>query len=212
MIAIALACAPKLVMADEPTTGLDVTVQAQILDLLADQQRERHMAMILVTHDLGVVANRADDIVVMYAGQIVEQAPTRTLFHDTHMPYTEALMDSIPRLADPSHTRLQRHRRPPAGPHPPAQGLPVRPPLPLRPGQVPRERAPAAHRRAPRTTSSPAGSPGQRRVHRSGRRAHRPRPGGRGHGRRGRRSGASAGWRGRRPVGRGDRTPRQASP
>ena len=106
MIAIALACAPRLVMADEPTTGLDVTVQAQILDLLADLQRERHMAVILVTHDLGVVASRADDIIVMYAGRIVERAPTRTLFSDTKMPYTQALMDSIPRLADPSGTRL----------------------------------------------------------------------------------------------------------
>jgi len=106
MIAIALACAPRLVLADEPTTGLDVTVQAQILDLLADLQRERHMAVILVTHDLGVVASRADDIIVMYAGRIVERAPTRTLFHDTKMPYTQALMDSIPRLADPSGARL----------------------------------------------------------------------------------------------------------
>jgi oligopeptide/dipeptide ABC transporter ATP-binding protein len=106
MIAIALACAPRLVMADEPTTGLDVTVQAQILDLLAELQRERHMAVILVTHDLGVVAGRADEIVVMYAGRIVERAPTATLFHDTHMPYTQALMDSIPRLSDPSGTRL----------------------------------------------------------------------------------------------------------
>ncbi|HXQ90330.1 MAG TPA: ABC transporter ATP-binding protein, partial [Acidimicrobiales bacterium] len=76
MIAIALACGPKLLLADEPTTGLDVTVQAQILDLLATQQRERHMGMILVTHDLGVVANRTDEIAVMYAGRIVEQAPT----------------------------------------------------------------------------------------------------------------------------------------
>jgi len=106
MIAIALACAPRLVLADEPTTGLDVTVQAQILDLLADLQRERHMAVILVTHDLGVVASRADDIIVMYAGRIVERAPTRTLFSDTKMPYTQALMDSIPRLADPSGARL----------------------------------------------------------------------------------------------------------
>ena len=106
MIAIALACAPRLVLADEPTTGLDVTVQAQILDLLADLQRERHMAVILVTHDLGVVATRADDIIVMYAGKIVERAPTRTLFNDTKMPYTRALMDSIPRLSDPSGARL----------------------------------------------------------------------------------------------------------
>jgi oligopeptide/dipeptide ABC transporter ATP-binding protein len=121
MIAIALACAPRLVLADEPTTGLDVTVQAQILDLLANLQRERHMAVILVTHDLGVVANRADDIIVMYAGQIVERAPTRTLFADTRMPYTRALMDSIPRLAQPSGARLTAIAgRPPDLIHPPS--------------------------------------------------------------------------------------------
>jgi peptide/nickel transport system ATP-binding protein len=107
MIAIALACGPKLVLADEPTTGLDVTLQAQILDLLATLQRERSMGMILVTHDLGVVANRADDIAVMYAGRIVEQAPTKDLFSHTRMPYTEALLRSIPRLTDASHTRLR---------------------------------------------------------------------------------------------------------
>jgi oligopeptide/dipeptide ABC transporter ATP-binding protein len=107
MIAIGLACGPKLLLADEPTTGLDVTVQAQILDLLATQQRERHMGMILVTHDLGVVANRTDDIAVMYAGRIVEQAPTVELFANTRMPYTEALLRSIPRLTEPSHTRLR---------------------------------------------------------------------------------------------------------
>jgi oligopeptide/dipeptide ABC transporter ATP-binding protein len=107
MIAIALACGPKLLLADEPTTGLDVTVQAQILDLLAEQQRERHMGMILVTHDLGVVANRTDEIVVMYAGRVVEQAPTAELFAHTRMPYTEALLRSIPRLTEASHTRLR---------------------------------------------------------------------------------------------------------
>jgi peptide/nickel transport system ATP-binding protein len=106
MIAIAIACGPKLLFADEPTTALDVTVQAQILDLLSAQQRERFMAMILVTHDLGVVAGRTDEIAVMYAGKIVEKAPTRTLFSEMRMPYTEALVRSIPKLADPSHTRL----------------------------------------------------------------------------------------------------------
>ena len=106
VIAVALACGPKLLFADEPTTALDVTVQAQILDLLAEQQRERYMAMILVTHDLGVVAGRADEIAVMYAGRIVEQAPTATLFRDLRMPYTEALLSAIPKLDDPSHTRL----------------------------------------------------------------------------------------------------------
>ncbi len=106
VIAVALACGPKLLFADEPTTALDVTVQAQILDLLAEQQRERYMAMILVTHDLGVVATRAQEIAVMYAGRIVEKAPTRALFANMQMPYTEALMSAIPKLADPSHTRL----------------------------------------------------------------------------------------------------------
>ncbi len=107
VIAISLACGPALLFADEPTTALDVTVQAQILDLLADQQRERFMGMVLVTHDLGVVATRADDIAVMYAGQIVEQAPARSLFHQMRHPYTEALMKSIPRRELPSHTRLE---------------------------------------------------------------------------------------------------------
>ncbi|HTK16785.1 MAG TPA: ABC transporter ATP-binding protein [Acidimicrobiia bacterium] len=106
MIAIALACGPRLLFADEPTTALDVTVQAQILDLLQSQQRERFMAMVLVTHDLGVVAGRADNTAVMYAGQIVEYASTRSLFSETRHPYTEALLKSIPKLAQPSHTRL----------------------------------------------------------------------------------------------------------
>lgn len=106
-IAIALACGPKVLFADEPTTALDVTVQAQILDLLEQQQRERHMAMILVSHDLGVVAGRTDEIMVMYGGNIVEHAPTSTLFDDVRAPYTEALLRSIPRLEQPSHTRLE---------------------------------------------------------------------------------------------------------
>ena len=87
-IAIAIACAPKLLIADEPTTALDVTVQRQILDLLQREQRERGMAMILITHDLGVVAGRADDIMVMYAGRAVETASTRALFRSPRMPYT----------------------------------------------------------------------------------------------------------------------------
>src|SRR5690606_35910243 len=107
VIAIALACGPRLLFADEPTTALDVTVQAQILDLLAEQRRERDMAMVLVTHDLGVVAGQADEVAVMYAGQIVEKAPTRTLFADMRMPYTAALLRSIPRVENPSHTRLE---------------------------------------------------------------------------------------------------------
>jgi peptide/nickel transport system ATP-binding protein len=120
-IAIALACGPKLLFADEPTTALDVTVQAQILNLLNQQQQDRHMAMVLVTHDLGVVAGRTDEIAVMYAGQIVEKAPTRTLFANVRMPYTEALLKSIPKLEHPSHTRLQIiGGRPPDLVNPPA--------------------------------------------------------------------------------------------
>jgi len=105
-IAVALACGPTLLFADEPTTALDVTVQAQVLDLMAQQQRERFMAIVLITHDLGVVAGRADEIAVMYAGRIVEKAPTSVLFTDMKMPYTEALLSSIPKLEQPSHTRL----------------------------------------------------------------------------------------------------------
>ncbi len=106
MIAIALAAGPKLLLADEPTTALDVTVQAQILELLRTQQRERFMAMILVSHDLRLVATVADTIIVMYAGRIVERAPTGELLRRMHMPYTDALLRSIPRLDHPSHTRL----------------------------------------------------------------------------------------------------------
>ena len=106
-IAIALAAGPKLLLADEPTTALDVTVQAQILDLLQQQQRDRYMGMVLVTHDLGVVAGRTDDVIVMYAGQVVERAPTATLFTDVKMPYTAALLSSIPSLRTPRHERLK---------------------------------------------------------------------------------------------------------
>ena len=107
VIAIALACRPKLLIADEPTTALDVTVQKQILDLLSRIQADTGMAMILITHDLGVVAGRADRIAVMYAGRVVEEAPTRPLFHEMRHPYTEALLRSIPRVEHASHTRLE---------------------------------------------------------------------------------------------------------
>ena len=105
-IAIALSCEPKLLIADEPTTALDVTVQAQILDLLAREQQRRHMAMILITHDLGVVAGRTDEVAVMYAGRVVERAPTPELFTRMRMPYTEALLAAIPKLDSPPHTPL----------------------------------------------------------------------------------------------------------
>jgi peptide/nickel transport system ATP-binding protein len=106
-IAIALACGPHLLVADEPTTALDVTIQKQILDLLETQKRERAMGMIIITHDLGVVAGRTDRIAVMYAGRVVERAPTRVLFHDRRHPYTEGLLRSIPRMSNPGHSRLQ---------------------------------------------------------------------------------------------------------
>jgi len=105
-IAVALACEPSMLFADEPTTALDVTVQHQILNLLSREQTDRDMAMVLVTHDLGVVAGRTDDTMVMYAGTVVEHAPTRSLFADMRHPYSEALMRSIPRTSLPSHTRL----------------------------------------------------------------------------------------------------------
>jgi oligopeptide/dipeptide ABC transporter ATP-binding protein len=98
MIAIALSCNPALLIADEPTTALDVTIQAQILDLLDDLRREHDMGMIMITHDMGVVAETADDVAVMYAGQIVEQAPALELFERPEHPYTEALLGALPHL------------------------------------------------------------------------------------------------------------------
>jgi oligopeptide/dipeptide ABC transporter ATP-binding protein len=101
MIAMALICHPQILIADEPTTALDVTIQAQILDLLGRLRRELNMAVLLITHDLGVVAGSADRVVVMYAGQVVETAPTRVLFATPQHPYTEGLLASIPRLDQP---------------------------------------------------------------------------------------------------------------
>jgi peptide/nickel transport system ATP-binding protein/oligopeptide transport system ATP-binding protein len=98
MIAMALSCNPALLIADEPTTALDVTIQAQILDLLRKLQREREMSILLITHDLGVVAETADDVAVMYAGKIVEQADVRTLFASPRHPYTQGLFKAMPQL------------------------------------------------------------------------------------------------------------------
>ncbi|KOU21682.1 methionine ABC transporter ATP-binding protein [Streptomyces sp. WM6372] len=98
MIAMALALEPSLIIADEPTTALDVTVQAQVMDLLAELQRELNMGLILITHDLGVVADVADKIAVMYAGRIVEAAPVHEIYAAPAHPYTRGLLDSIPRL------------------------------------------------------------------------------------------------------------------
>jgi oligopeptide/dipeptide ABC transporter ATP-binding protein len=100
MIAMALVTDPELLIADEPTTALDVTIQAQILDLLARLREERGMALMLITHDLGVIAEMADDVVVMYAGQVVERGPVRDIFAQPHHPYTRALLASTPRLRE----------------------------------------------------------------------------------------------------------------
>ncbi|MGF6431679.1 MULTISPECIES: ABC transporter ATP-binding protein [Bradyrhizobium] len=118
-IAVALSCEPQLLIADEPTTALDVTIQAQILDLLAREQQRRHMAMIIITHDLGVVAGRTDEVAVMYAGRVVERAPTPALFKQMRMPYTEALLAALPRLD--------------VAPHTPLPAISGRPPDPTRP-------------------------------------------------------------------------------
>ncbi|MFL6647069.1 MAG: ABC transporter ATP-binding protein [Sulfurifustaceae bacterium] len=126
-IAIALSCEPKLLIADEPTTALDVTVQAQILDLLADQRRDRNMALLLITHDLGVVAGRTDEVAVMYAGRIMEHGPTRAVFKAMRNPYTRALMDALPRLDAPPHTRLAAIGGAPPDPTRPHRGCAFEP-------------------------------------------------------------------------------------
>jgi oligopeptide/dipeptide ABC transporter ATP-binding protein len=114
MIAVALSCEPSLLIADEPTTALDVTVQAQILELMRRLQKETGTAILLITHNLGVVAESCDDVAVMYAGKIVETAPMRAIFHNSRHPYTQGLLRAVPRLD-----------------HPPKQ------PLPTIPGAVP---------------------------------------------------------------------------
>jgi oligopeptide/dipeptide ABC transporter ATP-binding protein len=106
MIAIALACRPRLLIADEATTALDVTTQAQIMELLLELQAELGMALMLISHDLGLAASYADDVIVMYAGRIVEQAPASRLFSRVRMPYTQALLEAIPRLERPPHSPL----------------------------------------------------------------------------------------------------------
>jgi oligopeptide transport system ATP-binding protein len=106
MIAMALLCGPELLIADEPTTALDVTVQAQILELLIGLQRDVGMAIALITHDLGVIARMADRVMVMYAGNIVEKGSVRDLFKDPQHPYTEGLLESMPRLNETEATRL----------------------------------------------------------------------------------------------------------
>ncbi len=107
VIALALACSPKLLIADEPTTALDVTTEAQILELMRDLQREMGMAILFITHDLGIIAEMADSAVVMYLGSVVEQADIKTLFNHPKHPYTQALYQSIPKLGESKRERLE---------------------------------------------------------------------------------------------------------
>jgi len=107
MIAIALACDPDVLIADEPTTALDVTIQAQILELVKELRRKLGMAIVWITHDLGVIAGIADRVLVMYGGQVVEQAPVRELFNNPQHPYTRALLQTIPRISGPRSARLK---------------------------------------------------------------------------------------------------------
>ena len=107
MIAMALSCKPDILIADEPTTALDVTTQNQILNLMRDLQQEMNMSIIFITHDLGVIAEMCDRVIVMYAGRIVEQALLKDLFYEPRHPYTKGLLDSIPRLQTPAKSELK---------------------------------------------------------------------------------------------------------
>jgi peptide/nickel transport system ATP-binding protein len=106
MIALALSCGPRILIADEPTTALDVTTQAQILDLLRELQAREGMAIVLITHNLGVVAEMCDAVVVMYLGRVVEEGPVDAIFHAPRHPYTRALLRSIPSIQAPPRTKL----------------------------------------------------------------------------------------------------------
>ena len=106
MIAIALVCRPDILIADEPTTALDVTIQAQILDLIKELQTESGMSVIFITHDLGVIAGLCDEVVVMYAGRVAEKASVKELFSNPMHPYTRGMLDSIPRFEYPRKTKL----------------------------------------------------------------------------------------------------------
>ncbi len=127
MIAIALACDPQVLIADEPTTALDVTIQAQILELVKDLRRKLGMAIIWITHDLGVIAGIADRVIVMYGGQIVEQAPVEALFHQPRHPYTQALLETIPHVRGKRAKRLKVIKGQPPMLGAPPRACPFRP-------------------------------------------------------------------------------------
>ena len=146
MIAMALSTNPELLIADEPTTALDVTIQAQILELMKTLREQNKMAIMLITHDLGVVAEMADEVVVMYAGKVVERADVDTIYAEPHHPYTQGLLASIPRLGE-KRERLEVIKG--VGPQPaePPGGLPVQAALPARDADL-RRRAAAPRRLA----------------------------------------------------------------
>src|SRR5258708_18986517 len=132
MIAMALACRPKILIADEPTTALDVTIQAQILDLIGDLRREFGTAVVLITHDLGVVAETANRVIVMYAGRKVEEAPVRELFANPMHPYMTGLLSSIPKVGS-ARGPIALHKRLTKIPHPSPPFIPPPPRSPLHP-------------------------------------------------------------------------------
>ncbi|MFI6502886.1 ABC transporter ATP-binding protein [Nonomuraea typhae] len=132
MIAMALACEPDLLVADEPTTALDVTVQAQILELIQRIQQDRGLAVIMVTHDLGVIARVADEVLVMYGGRVAERAEAETLFATPRHPYTRGLLDSLPRLDDPEDTPMRAIPGTPPSLLRPPPGCPFHPRCPHR--------------------------------------------------------------------------------
>ena len=136
--AISISCEPRLIIADEPTTSLDVTIQAQYLKLLKDIQQRTGVAMIFITHNIGIVAKMCDYVAVMYAGKLVERAPVRTIFNSPAHPYTEALLHAVPKLTDRSE-RLWSIEGQPPDPGQPATGLSLQPTVcqsrrPLSPG------------------------------------------------------------------------------
>ena len=147
MIGLALACEPKLLIADEPTTALDVTIQAQILGLLDDLKQRLQMGLLLITHDLGVIAGRTDRVVVMYAGRVVETAETPELFAHRRHPYTAALMESIPRIRGDQRSTPLLDPRHATRPDQPAAPLPVCRALSVRAGPLPAAGARARRRR-----------------------------------------------------------------
>ncbi|MFI9309718.1 ABC transporter ATP-binding protein [Streptomyces triculaminicus] len=147
MIAMALACEPDLLIADEPTTALDVTVQAQILDLIVRLQQDRGLAVVMITHDLGVIARVAQDVLVMYGGRAAEQAPVDALFTDPAHPYTRGLLDSLPRLDDADDAPLRAIPGSPPSLLTPAPGCAFAPRCPRAADAAPAERERCARER-----------------------------------------------------------------